>query len=379
MKSSHLCLALVALTVSCKQNREIKVYKVAREAGAESQTGPSAPNVMPGGVMPDGANGDPHAGLSANQMAAVGATGGPEISDTPPAHWKKQPASSMRQASYLVEGEGGASADISLVILRGVSGGELDNVNRWRGQLGLKPIDEAALKDSAQTVSTPLGEAVAVEIEGLAADADPLKDGRMLGVIAHKDGDGWFYKMRGNSALAAAEKDNFMRWVASVKPGAPGSPPASAGQPAPVPPATGSTALTWQVPDGWTLVPGASTMRYATFSMTGADGAKAEMAVSHFPGDVGGDLENVNRWRQQVGLTPVDAAGMAAIVSKIAAGPEQISLIDVTGAENRLAAGWTRHGPDTWFFKLTGPDAVVGAEKAKFTAFLASVRFNTPE
>ena len=34
---------------------------------------------------------------------------------------------------------------------------------------------------------------------------------------------------------------------------------------------------------------------------------------------------------------------------------------------------------ETWFFKFTGPDALVGAEKAKFTAFLESIRFNKPE
>jgi hypothetical protein len=78
-------------------------------------------------------------------------------------------------------------------------------------------------------------------------------------------------------------------------------------------------------------------------------------------------------------LPPVDAAGRAALVSKLTAGPKTISLIDITGPQNRLVAGWTRHGGDTWFFKFTGPDALVGVEKAKFTAFLESVRFNKPE
>jgi len=75
----------------------------------------------------------------------------------------------------------------------------------------------------------------------------------------------------------------------------------------------------------------------------------------------------------------VDAAGLTAIVSKLTVGSKTISLIDITGPQNRLVAGWTRHGSDTWFFKLTGPDALVGAEKAKFTVFLESVRFNKPE
>ena len=103
------------------------------------------------------------------------------------------------------------------------------------------------------------------------------------------------------------------------------------------------------------------------------------MAISHFPGDVGGDLANVNRWRQQIGLAAIEAAALPPLVTKLTAGSVTLSLIDATGAENRLLAAWTRHGADTWFFKFTGPEALVGAQKAKFTAFLESVRFTKPE
>ncbi len=136
--------------------------------------------------------------------------------------------------------------------------------------------------------------------------------------------------------------------------------------------------MTWQVPDAWVLAPAANS-RYATFTVAGADAAKAELAITHFAGDVGGDLANVNRWRQQVALPAVDAVGLAPLVTKLSAGPKTIQLIDVTGTQTRLVAGWARHGADTWFFKFTGPDALVGAEKAKLTAFLESVRFTQPE
>jgi len=116
-------------------------------------------------------------------------------------------------------------------------------------------------------------------------------------------------------------------------------------------------------------------MRYATFAVPGTDGAQAELAVSSFPGDVGGDLENVNRWRTQAGAAPVAAADLPALVQKVPAGDKEFSLIDVTGPTMRVVAAWVRHGADTWFFKLTGPAALLGAEKEKFTAFLASVRF----
>jgi hypothetical protein len=52
----------------------------------------------------------------------------------------------------------------------------------------------------------------------------------------------------------------------------------------------------WQAPAGWQERPG-NGMRRASFQIAGADGAQADMAVTVFPGDVGGDLANVNRWR----------------------------------------------------------------------------------
>jgi hypothetical protein len=423
MKLPYLCLgsALLAL-VSCQREREeIKVYKVAKEPAGAAQPATGAdphagmPGMLPGGTagadphagIPGMApGGDPHAGLTAEQLAAVGAPPASRITDTAPAHWKKQATSSMRQASYLIEGEGGNSVDVSLIILGGAAGGNLDNVNRWRGQLGQAPVDEATLKQTAKELTIPAGPAIMVDIEGLAEGADAKKDGRMVGVIASREGDAWFYKMRGNAALTAAEKDNFLTWVQSVKPIAPASipthgtppgvpaapdatltPPADPAAPAaPAAPATPPAAaaapaggeMTWQVPAGWTLAP-ASGSRYATFSIAGAGDAKGELAITHFPGDVGGDLANVNRWRGQIGMAPIGEAELAPLVTKLTAGLKTMSLVDLTGPEVRCAAGWTRHGADTWFFKFTGPDALVGAEKAKFTAFLESVRFTKPE
>jgi hypothetical protein len=402
MKLSPFCLGLLILSVAaCKQNRKIEVYPAAKEGAAAPQPGPAkdphagVPGMTPGSTMP-GAGGDPHAGLTAEQLAAVGSGGGPQITDTPPAHWKKQALSPMRLASYLVQGEDGASVDISVSTLRRAPGGLLANINRWRDQLGQPPLDEAALKSNSQTLQTSFGDAIVVDIEGLASTADAAKDGRMLGAIAEPGDNAWFFKMRGNAALVAAEKANFMQWVPTVKAAAPATPaavpppasatgapaapaPATGAPAAPAPAAAGDGSLTWQVPEGWTLAPAASSMRYATFAISAADGSKGELAVTHFGGNVGGDLDNVNRWRQQVGLPAVDQAGLAPLVSQLSAGTKTLSVIDATGPKVRVLAGWTRHGADTWFFKFTGPDALIGAEKAKFTTFLGSVRFTQPE
>ena len=396
MKLSHFCLGFCLLSaIACKHESEIKSYNVAKDAAApaapnESAT-PADPHAgMPGMAPGATAGGDPHAGLSAEQLAAAGAAmpATPAFVDSPPAHWKKQALSPMRLASYHVEGEGGAMTDISFSILRRAPGGTLANVNRWRDQVGQPPVDEAALKTQSQTIKSSFGEAIAVDIEGHAVGGDVLKDGRLIGAIADEGDNAWFFKMRGNAALTATEKTNFFKWIETVKPAAPApaAPGTAAPTAAPVSPAApaaagapaGDGSLTWTVPDGWILAPAAAA-RYATFSVAGAGGAKAELAISHFPGDVGGDLANVNRWRQQIGLAAVDAAALPPLVTKLSAGTASFSLIDATGAEARLVAAWTRHGADTWFFKFTGPDALVGAEKAKFTAFIESVRFTKPE
>jgi hypothetical protein len=293
----------------------------------------------------------------------------------------------MLLGKYLIEGPDGATVEVTFSTLRSAPGGLLANINRWRGQLGQEPFaDEAAMKENTRTVPSGFGEAVFVEVEGLIENGDPKKDGRLIGAIAESGASAWFYKLRGNETLAAAERGNFIRWVESVKlaepskvpmhgtaPGEGITPPKEA---APVPAGDGS--VTWDLPDGWVVVNGSSA-RYATIAITGGDDAKGELAVTRFPGDVGGDLANVNRWRGQIGLKPIDDKTLASEMVEVVAGPKTIKVIDATGPESRCTAGWVAHGGETWFFKLTGPDALLGAEKAKFTAFLESIRFNKPE
>ncbi|HSP43211.1 MAG TPA: hypothetical protein VLO11_10100, partial [Luteolibacter sp.] len=281
-------------------------------------------------------------------------------------------------------------------------------INRWREEQGLGPIDQAALDQSVEKLTTPAGSAVAVDIEGLPEGADPLTNGRLVAAIVTRGDDGWFFRMRGNAELTAAHKQAFLEWVKSVKPVEQDgeqkqatTPPVSSGAAGAEPPccppdektathadhpSVAGTAgggkdgrVTWQTPDGWTPDPNASTMRYATLVARGAGDAKAELAVTHFPGDVGGDLDNVNRWRGQIGLPPVTAAELPALVRNVTAGPKTLSMVDFSHNGQRLAAGWTRHGENTWFFKFSGPDAVVGAEMAKFTTLLESIRFHTAE
>lgn len=191
----------------CKDKSEVKVYRVAK---ADQE--PSSAKVMPD-----------HAGMGdMPQMGAPMPAGAPNaqpsrVTGNPPSDWEAQPLTSMRQASYLVKGANGEMADISLVSLAGPAGGALDNVNRWLGQLGKPAITAEQLQQMAQHVASPLGDATIVDLEGLQQGADAAKDGRIVaGIVAGGSGT-FFFKMRGNAALTAAQKAAFIQWIGTVK------------------------------------------------------------------------------------------------------------------------------------------------------------------
>jgi hypothetical protein len=107
--------------------------------------------------------------------------------------------------------------------------------------------------------------------------------------------------------------------------------------------------------------------------------------VSSFPGDVGGLLANVNRWRQQVKLPAIDEAGLAQAVSQVEMQAGKGSLVDVngtdakTGQKARLVGVAVPHGGQTWFFKMLGDEPVVAREKDAFLKFVQSVKYpNAP-
>jgi hypothetical protein len=131
--------------------------------------------------------------------------------------------------------------------------------------------------------------------------------------------------------------------------------------------------IKWDVPAGWSPAP-ASAMRYASFAVE-KNGEKADISVVTFPGDGGNDVDNVNRWRQQIGLPAVGAEVLKPMIVPVKAGDVPIDFVDMSGTNARVLAGWTRQGGRAWFFKMSGPPALVEQEKPKFTTFLQSIRF----
>lgn len=134
--------------------------------------------------------------------------------------------------------------------------------------------------------------------------------------------------------------------------------------------------LAWTAPASWQSKPG-SAMRKATFVITGEAGATAELAVTAFPGDVGGEVANLNRWRGQLQLAPQSPSDAAAAITRVQANGLTIGVVEMVGTGAtpvRLIGAMVPFDGATWFFKLTGPDALVAAQKQAFLDFARSIR-----
>jgi hypothetical protein len=342
---------MMLLSSGCnRENEQIKVYRLAK---APLEFPPAETN--PAASASDSASEAPSA-----EVPPPGV----------PPNWQPQSLSQMRKASFLAHGENGAIADISLVILGTAAGNVLDNVNRWRSQLGQPPLSTEQLAGSVQHLSTPRGEVSVADISGTPENGDSSKDGRIVAGMILDDGKTSFFKMRGNSALVGAEKENFLKWVSAVC-GA-----GSAGETANSAPASNPAApkIKWDVPPAWkTGQP--SAMRYASFTAADEADQKADISVVTFPGDGGNDIDNVNRWRQQIGLPALEPGLSRSAVLPMKIADNTFSTIDLNGAKSRVVTAWVRRDGRTWFFKLTGPKETVEREKPIFVKFLQSVRF----
>jgi len=143
----------------------------------------------------------------------------------------------------------------------------------------------------------------------------------------------------------------------------------------PRPPAKGS--LKWSLPKGWSQVNGEG-MRYATFK-TPVSG-RLEATVVVLPGPAGGELANVNRWRSQIALGPLDEAGLAkarTVLKTKAGAVNAYDFLSEGQTKSRLVAGYIST-PDgnTWFLKMTGDEAPVAKAKADFMSMLGSLHLD---
>ena len=156
---------------------------------------------------------------------------------------------------------------------------------------------------------------------------------------------------------------------------------------------TVSGAPAWDPPPGWRSETPSSRMRRAQYRIPAAagDSEDGECAVFYFGPGQGGDVRsNIDRWANQFtgpGGTPAEAQ-----ISEIRAGSITVTRVEARG--NYRASPMTMSGgpppqdktgylllaaivpaPEAnWFFKCTGPEKTMIANRDAFDAMIRSVR-----
>jgi hypothetical protein len=156
-----------------------------------------------------------------------------------------------------------------------------------------------------------------------------------------------------------------------------GAAPAGAVPPPPDVSTTG--ALTWKLPKGWTEDRASGGMRYATLKPSAK--GKIEVSVTVFPGPAGGELANVNRWRNQIGLPPIDEAALARDRKSVKSPAGTVTTFDYTSdgqVKTRMVAGILFAGGNSWFLKMVGDEGPVASSRPDFVRLLESLRLGTP-
>jgi len=332
-----------------------------------------------------------------------------------PAGWEEVAPGQMRVASFRVKGGGDAVADVGVVPLPGMAGSDLDNVNRWRAQVGLAAVKQEELAGLAEDVEVAGSKGQLFDLAG--QNAGPADKTRLLAVILRKDGIAWFFKMTGPDALVASQKGAFREFLQGVSftggtmavmplghPPAggmqlpPSHPPLDGmtnieGLPPSHPPVEGMGATMgagavasgagkparpeWTVPAGW-VEAAAGAFLVAKFQLRGEGAAEASVNVSTSTGAGGGVAGNVNRWRGQLGLDVLPDDKIELTKMQTTGG--EASVVDLTGADARsgkklrLVGVVLPQGDRAWFYKLMGDESVVAKEKEVFLDFVKGAK-----
>lgn len=340
-----LLLAPLTLCIlsSCK-DEEIRTYRVATDSSAET---PATPDVD---AMPE------ESGNAAQSVVWQ-----------VPEGWKQEKAGQFVTAAYALPGGG----RVTVSKLTGDGGGLAANLNRWRGQVGLKPVADKGV--SGQPLKIADSDEVMQLFNLTSVDSAAEAEGILAGILPLKT-ETWYFKFSGPVGVLRKNEGVFAEFLRSVR-------IAGSGTSAPAPVPSGVNKVKVTPPAGWTPSEGSS-MRAASFSIAGPDGSTADVSVVPIPGDSGSVLDNVNRWRAQLKLAPLSSADDPDL-GKTAVGPGgEVFVSHMTSTEPILNGKKAAMGTAilkrpgmTWFFKITGEASLVEANLEKFDAFVRSATF----
>ncbi len=127
-----------------------------------------------------------------------------------PKGWTEAPGDGMRVATLVAPVPG--RLECTVVALGGQAGGELENVNRWRGQIGLGPVEEGAIPGFRKPLQTALGPLQVYEFRGEGTSH------MVVGQLAGPDGRTWVLKLAGDPGPVGQALPGFMALLESLRP-----------------------------------------------------------------------------------------------------------------------------------------------------------------
>jgi hypothetical protein len=240
-----------------------------------------------------------------------------------------------------------------------------------------------------RTASTSTTLAMAVLAVGLIASTACREDPQLNVQAAPADGRGEQSAPAQAPGAPAQSADTAQPAPSGMQPGA--MPSGHAAMLPAVEPGSGEgeTGLAWDTPSNWVAEPPANSMRRAQYRIPGA-GGDAELVVFYFgPNQGGPPLDNAKRWAMQF-TQPDGRDPLAALKTRT----DEINgipalMVETTGTYNSgtMSGGpavamdnWAligviaQGGDANWFFKLTGPQKTVTAERAAFEKMIGSLR-----
>lgn len=345
-----LVLSCFAATLGCDADDQITTYQAPKDQPAPIQ--PLRPLTPPAAAAP------------------VNEAGSTPLTWSVPEGWKPVEGNQMSVVTFQVS-DANPQVKCTVTPLPMIPDALQANVNRWENQLGLPPTKAEDLAKVVKPVQ--VGDQV-VNVVDLASDPNAI-----LGAIIERD-QIWFIKMTGPKDVIAGQREKFDAFVKSLKftdqpttaPATPQMPPQMAPQMPQMPAAPGAEnrGVKWTLPGGWTEAPNPSAMRLATLKA-----GDAEVVASRLNSQGWGNLiDNINRWRGQIGLEPVDDPAKQPATTEDLNGAKWTTY-DLAGPQKRMIVKYVTVGDSVLFFRLTGAPQAVETQKAAFDEFVKSIKF----
>ncbi len=273
-----------------------------------------------------------------------------------PAGWIERAASAMRVANFAVAGSD--EAECYLTILAGDGGGVGANVNRWLAQMQ-RPALVAAQIDELPRSKLFHRDAVLLDVEGTftgMSGGSAQAGRRLLGLLLVDPNGSAFLKFVGPADVVEREKNAFFSLAESFR-------SASDRRSEEVSSATRierAAGLVARVPESWMRVP-----EKPPRALDLRVDADVECSITVLAGPAGGARANIDRWRGQIGLPPLDDAQYAGLEVVSMLGRSAL-LVEATSGNSGVLGAVVESADRSVFVKLTGPMGQIGRQRAAF-------------